>query len=94
MFKAFLKNLDPGSLVVVALTFVLFFTALFVQGFTHDVLLETAVFLVSLKLIIMAHKQAVHTKTMEQRLDQIHQAIRSANAAGSANSASTGTPRV
>jgi hypothetical protein len=82
MFKQILNNLDPWSLVVVILTFVLFFTALFIKGFTHDMLLEAGVFLVSVKLIIMSHKQAAHTTSMEQRLDEIFRAIQPGKAAG------------
>ncbi len=75
MFKALLKHVDPWSLVVVILTFVLFLTALFIKGLTHDMLLEAGVFLVSMKLIIMSHKQAAHTENMERRLDEIHSAV-------------------
>ena len=80
MLKQLWNSLDPWSLVVVILTFVLFLTALFIKGFTHDMLLEAGVFLVSVKLIIMSHKQAAYTTTMEQRLDEISQAIRSQKA--------------
>jgi len=83
MLKQLWNSLDPWSLVVVILTFVLFLTALFIKGFTHDMLLEAGVFLVSVKLIIMSHKQAAHTTTMEQRLDEISQAIRSQKASQS-----------
>jgi cadmium resistance protein CadD (predicted permease) len=83
MLKQLLKNLDPWSLVVVGLTFILFFTALFIKGFTHDMLLEAGVFLVSVKLIIMSHKQAAHTATMEEKLEEISHAIRSQGGPGS-----------
>jgi hypothetical protein len=45
--------------------------ALFVKGFTHDLLLEAGVFLISVKLIIMAYKNGVYMKTLEQELKQI-----------------------
>ena len=49
---------DPGSLVVIAITLVLFAWALFEKGLTHDLLLEAGVFMVSVKLIIMSYKNA------------------------------------
>ena len=36
---------DPGSLVVIAITLVLFVWALFEKGLTHDLLLEAGVFM-------------------------------------------------
>ncbi len=54
-----MKHFDKGSLIVIAVTFILFVSALFFTGFTHDLLLEAGVFLVSVKLIIMAHKASV-----------------------------------
>lgn len=62
-------------MVVIAITFVLFFAALFTKGLTHDMLLEGGVFLVSVKLILMSHKSSVATKNLEKRLDEIHGAI-------------------
>jgi hypothetical protein len=50
------RHFDLGSLVVIVVTFILFVSAVFTKGFTHDILLEAAVFLVSVKLIIMAYK--------------------------------------
>jgi hypothetical protein len=45
--------------VVIALTLILFVVALLIKGFTHDLLLEADVFLVSVKLILMSHKNSV-----------------------------------
>lgn len=67
----FRKHFDPGSLLVILITFVLFVTALFTKGFTHDLLLEAGVFLVSVKLIIMAYKNGVATDKLQERLDGI-----------------------
>jgi len=44
------------SVLVIILTFVFFVLALFTKGLTHDMLLEAGVFLVSVKLILMADK--------------------------------------
>jgi hypothetical protein len=48
-------------------------SALFTKGFTHDILLEAAVFLVSVKLIIMAYKNIDATDSLHQKLDDIYQ---------------------
>ena len=62
---------DVGSLVVIAVTFVLFLAALWIKGLTHDLLLEAGVFLVSVKLIVMSYKQGVAADTMKQQLDEL-----------------------
>lgn len=70
------KFLDPWSTVVIILTFILFVTALFLSGFTHELLLEAGVFLVSLKLILMGYKDHVHAEKMEHRLESIYDLLR------------------
>jgi hypothetical protein len=50
------KSSDPWSGVVIIVTLGLFGLALFLKGFTREVLLEASVFLVSVKLILMARK--------------------------------------
>ncbi len=66
-----MKNFDMGSIIVIAITFVLFTMALFFTGFTHDLLLEAGVFLVSVKLIMMAYKASVSTKDIHRELEEI-----------------------
>ena len=51
-----LNRSDPWSAVVIALTLLLFLISVFMKGFTHELLLEAGVFLVSIKLILMAQK--------------------------------------
>lgn len=70
------KHIDALSGLVIAITFLLFSLALFFKGFTHDLLLEAGVFLVSVKLIIAAHKQSVFDATVRCRLDEISAALR------------------
>jgi len=70
------RHLDAWSIIVILLTFALFGAALFVKGLTHDLLLESGVFLVSVKLINMAHKNAVHAAMIEEQLDRIYQELR------------------
>ena len=69
------KNLDIESAVVICITFVLFVLALIIKGLTHEILLEAAVFLVSVKLIIMAGKSNVMKKSIETKLDAIHDSL-------------------
>lgn len=76
MLNDMLKRMDGGSLAVVAITFVLFALSLAINGIGHNILLEAGVFLVSVKLIMMAHKNAVHTEKMEERLDRIVDELR------------------
>jgi hypothetical protein len=70
------KHIDGGSLVVVGITFALFAVALFVKGFSHEMLLEAGVFLVSVKLIIMSYKNALLAERLTDRLDEIHGSLR------------------
>ncbi len=65
------KHLDTGSIAVIIVTFVLFVLALFAKGFTHDLFLEVGVFLVSVKLIMMAYKNSVFIKGLENQLREI-----------------------
>lgn len=70
-----IKKLDSGSLVVMAVTFVLFVGAVFAKGFTHDLLLEAGVFLVSVKLIIMAYKSSVSSDAIREQLSEIKELL-------------------
>jgi hypothetical protein len=66
------QQLDTASILIIALTLLLFLAALFTKAFTHDLLLEAGVFLVSVKLIMMAYKQSVTARDVKEKLDQIH----------------------
>jgi hypothetical protein len=63
------RHLDIGSRLVIVVTFVLFVAALFIKGLGHDLLLEGGVFLVSVKLILMAYKSSVTARQVNDRLD-------------------------
>jgi hypothetical protein len=67
--------LGNTSVLVILVTFILFVLALFTQGLTHDILLEAAVFLVSVKLIVMAYRDSRATDSLDKKLDAIMQAI-------------------
>ena len=69
------KQFDFGSVLIIAITFVLFAIALFVKGLTKDLLLEAGVLLVSIKLIMMAYTNSVVSKKMNQDLQEIKQMI-------------------
>jgi hypothetical protein len=77
------KHFDMWSLLVIALTLILFVVALFIKGLTHDLLLEAGVFLISVKLILMAYKHSIATDTMQQTVDEMHRVIQQLAAASS-----------
>jgi hypothetical protein len=71
------RSSDPWAFVVIVLSFGLFGLALILKVFTHDVLLETGVFLVSVKLIVMAKKNAETENRLERHLIQIKESLAS-----------------
>ncbi len=70
------EHFNIGSLIVIFMTMLLFVLALFFKGFTHDLLLEAGVFLVSVKLIIMSYKSSVTSKEIKDCLQEINENIR------------------
>ncbi len=70
------KHFAKGSLIIIVITFILFAIALFTKGFTHDLLLEAGVFLVSIKLIVMGYKNSVATKEIASELRDIKVALK------------------
>jgi hypothetical protein len=69
------EHLDLGSIIILLITLVLFATALFVKGFTHDLLLEAGVFLVSVKVMLMAYKISMHADKIISEIREIKEAI-------------------
>ena len=65
------ERFDPASFVVIFLTFILFTVALFVKGFTHDILLKAGVLLVSVKLIMMSSKITDTSEAIVEKLSGI-----------------------
>ena len=65
------KHFDLASIIVIVVTFVLFAIALFVKGFAKDLLLEAGVLLVSIKLIMMAHKNNVANQKVLQKVQDV-----------------------
>ena len=70
-----MKHFDTGSLIVIVITFCLFVMALFFTGLTHALLLEAGIFLVSVKLILMAYKSSVSTAQIESELQNIKEIL-------------------
>jgi len=71
MFKYF----DKGTLIVIVITFSLFTVALFVKGFTHNLLLEAGVLLVSIKLIMMAYRNSLNYADVMKELNEIRRLL-------------------
>jgi hypothetical protein len=69
------EHLDIGSRIIILITAILFAAALFTKGFGHGLLLESGVFLVSVKLIVMAYKNSLVAKQLNQRLERIDGAL-------------------
>lgn len=76
---------DTGSLLVIFLTFVLFVAALYFTGFTHDLLLEAGVFLVSVKLILMSYKNKVASDNLYKELTEIRSLLQAMNKKSGSN---------
>ena len=58
------------------ITVVLFVAAIFEKGFTHDLLLEAGVFLVSAKLMVMSYKNGIVSKHISAQLNDIQDGIK------------------
>jgi len=69
------KSTDLSSGVVILLTVGLFSLSLAVKGITHELFLEAGVFLVSVKLILMAGKNAASEDRIERHLNQIEELV-------------------
>ena len=69
------KSSDPWAFIIIVLSVGLFVVALFVKGFKHELLLEVGVFLVSVKLIVMAKGNAETEYRLEQRLANIQEML-------------------
>lgn len=71
--------IDQWSLVILLITALLFIAALFFQGLTHDILLETGVFLVSVKIIMMAYRNNLNYHDVKKDLREIKEILRGKN---------------
>lgn len=69
--QRFIHHFDVPTLVTIFVTFLLFVAALFFKGFTHDLLLEAGVFLVSVKLILMGYRQNLQNEQLKQEMEEM-----------------------
>ena len=65
------KYLGFWNTLILLITLILFIVALFVKGFTRDLLLEIAVFLVSVKLFILSYRNGKGVELIQDKLDAI-----------------------
>jgi len=79
-----LTSYDPWSGIVIVLTGALFLAALFAKGFTHSLFLEAGVLLVSIKLILMAQKNAKTEQSLERHLTRIEELLLARTDSGNA----------
>ena len=69
------KHLDGSTQFTLVITLVLFVVALFEKGFTHDLLLEAAIFLVSAKLVLLSYKASVNNDSMAGQLAEVSKSL-------------------
>ena len=60
-----------GSMAIIVVTFTLFVVSLFQKGLTHEILVDTGIFLVSVKLIVMSFRNNLYMKDINQQLEEI-----------------------
>lgn len=70
------KHHTNTDLLVIGITVTLFIVALFVKGFTKELLIEAGVLLVSIKLIMMNHKASISRKKIMEELSSIRESIK------------------
>ena len=69
------KHLDRSTQITLGVTLALFVVALFEKGFTHDLLLEAAVFLVSAKLVLLSYKASVNNDVLVGQLADMSKSL-------------------
>jgi len=70
-----MKYFDPGIIIVILITVLLFTVALFVKGFTNALLLEAGILLVSIKLIMMAYRNSLNYNDLKKELNEIRRLL-------------------
>jgi hypothetical protein len=69
------KYLSITDMIVIIVTALLFLIALFVNGISKELLLEVGILLVSIKLILMNHKNARANEKILEELVQLKKRI-------------------
>ena len=64
-----------GNAVVIGMTVIVFVIALFLKGFTHDLLIEVGVLLVSVKLIMMNYKMSLTNQELLTKMDELKKVV-------------------
>ena len=70
-----MRYFDPGTIIVIVITVLLFTVALFVKGFTNALLLEAGVLLVSIKLIMMTYRNGLNYRDLKKELNEIRRLL-------------------
>ena len=70
------RYFDKWTIVVIILTIVLFVVALFVMRFTHQLLIEAGVLLVSIKIILMSYQNIRNFEELKKDLTEIKEILR------------------
>jgi hypothetical protein len=70
------KNFDIWTILIITITVVLFIIALFVKGFTSQLLLEAGVLLVSVKIIMMSYRNIQNHEELKKDLKEIKEILR------------------
>ena len=65
------KYLSTADIVVIVVTAILFFVALFAKGLTQDLLLEIGVLLISIKIIMMNYSNKQLSKEILRKLKKL-----------------------
>ena len=74
-----IKYFDRWTIIVIIITVLLFTVALFVKGFTHNLLLEAGILLVSIKLIMMAYRNSINYNDIKKDLNDIRRLLEEKN---------------
>ena len=70
--KRYLPIADSSVIVI---TIILFVVAMFTKGFTHDLLLEAGVLLVSIKIILMNFKTHLANQSIMEELKELKRIV-------------------
>jgi hypothetical protein len=69
------RKFDLGNTFIIVITFLLFAIALFTTGFTKDLLLESGVLLVSIKIIRMSSANRNSNREIIKKLNEINEKL-------------------
>ena len=78
MWGAFILHINierVSTFAIIVITLALFIAAVFTKGFTHDIFLEAAVFLVSVKVIFLTFRNNVIARDMQKKLSDMHDSL-------------------